>query len=55
VRFTPTDDGRTLVELEHRDLDAYGADAAKMQQTFEVPDAWGGMLRHYAKVAEAAG
>ena len=30
VRFTPTDDGRTLVELEHRDLEAYGADAAQM-------------------------
>ena len=37
VRFTPTDDGRTLVELEHRDLEAYGADAAKMQETFEAP------------------
>jgi hypothetical protein len=55
VRFTPTDDGRTLVELEHRDLEAYGADAAQMQETFEAPDAWGGMLKHYAEVAEAAG
>jgi len=52
VRFTPTDDGRTLVELEHRDLEAYGADAARMQATFEAPDAWGGMLKRYAEVAE---
>ena len=54
VRFTPTDDGRTLVELEHRDLEAYGADAAKMYEAFEGPDAWGAMLVHYAEVAEAA-
>ena len=52
VRFTRTDDGRTLVELEHRDLEAYGADAARMQATFEAPDAWGGMLKRYAEVAE---
>ena len=54
VSFTPTKDGRTLVELVHRDLEAYGADAAKMQRTFEGPDAWGGMLRIYKDVAERA-
>jgi len=54
VRFNPTDVGRTLVELEHRDLEAYGADAAKMYETFEGPDAWGGMLVRYAEVAEAS-
>jgi hypothetical protein len=53
VTFTPTDDGRTLVELVHRDLEAYGADAATMQETFEAPDAWGGMLQVYRDVAEA--
>jgi hypothetical protein len=53
VRFTPADDGRTLVELVHGDLDAYGADAAKMYETFQGPDAWGGMLVHYGQVAEA--
>jgi hypothetical protein len=42
-----------VVELEHRDLEAYGADAASMAEAFEGPDAWGGMLQHYAKVAEA--
>jgi hypothetical protein len=52
VRFTPTDDG-TLVELEHRDLEAFGEDAATMQETFEGPDAWGAMLRAYAEVAES--
>ena len=54
VSFTPTEDGRTLVELVHRDLEAYGADAAQMQETFEGPDAWGGMLRIYKDVAERA-
>jgi Activator of Hsp90 ATPase homolog 1-like protein len=52
LRFTPTDDGRTLVELEHRDLEAYGDKAAQMKETFEGPDAWGGMLQTYAEVAE---
>jgi uncharacterized protein YndB with AHSA1/START domain len=54
VTFTPTDDGRTLVELVHRDLEVYGADAAEMKETFEGPDAWGGMLRIYKDVAEGS-
>jgi len=54
VRFTSTADGGTLVELEHRGLEAYGADAAQMQATFEGPDAWGGMLQVYRDVAERA-
>ena len=51
LRFTPTDDGRTVVELEHRDLEAYGEAAAQMQETFDSPDAWGRTLEEYAKVA----
>ena len=51
LRFTPTDDGRTLVELEHRDLDAYGEAAEQMQETFESPDAWGRTLEQFARVA----
>jgi uncharacterized protein YndB with AHSA1/START domain len=53
VRFTPTDDSRTLVELEHRDLEAYGDDAARMYETFGAPDAWGRTLEEYSRVAEA--
>ena len=52
VRFTPNPDGGTLVELEHRDLEAYGDAAVQMQEVFEGPDAWGGMLVTYARVAE---
>jgi hypothetical protein len=54
VTFTPTDDGRTLVELVHRDLEAYGADAARMAEAFEGPDAWGGILKRYVEVAEVS-
>ena len=53
LRFTPTDGGRTLVELEHRDLEAYGAAAAQMHETFDSPDAWGRTLEEYARAAEA--
>jgi hypothetical protein len=52
LRFVPEADDRTRVELEHRDLDRYGADADKMRATFEAPDAWDGLLGAYA--AEAA-
>jgi uncharacterized protein YndB with AHSA1/START domain len=53
LRFTATDDGRTLVELEHRDLEAYGDAAAQMQETFDSPDAWGKTLEEYARAAQA--
>jgi uncharacterized protein YndB with AHSA1/START domain len=56
LRFTATDDGRTLVELEHRDLDAFGEAAAQMRETFDAPDAWGSTLSEFARVAaERAG
>ena len=53
VRFTALDAGRTQVELEHRGLEVYGADAAAMHDTFSSPNGWGGMLEHYAEVASA--
>ena len=54
VRFEPAGEGRTRVLLEHRDLANYGADAAKMQETFEAPDAWTATLSHYAEAASRA-
>ncbi|MEV6846453.1 SRPBCC family protein [Actinoplanes sp. NPDC051411] len=51
VRFEPAGDGRTRVRLEHRDLDAFGADAAAMKKTFEDPGAWDSTLRAYASAA----
>jgi len=51
VLFQPAGDGRTRVSLEHRDLDAYGADAAAMKVTFEGEGAWGATLAAYAAAA----
>jgi uncharacterized protein YndB with AHSA1/START domain len=48
VRFEPVGDGRTRVRLEHRDLDAFGADTARMKETFEDPGAWSATLTAYA-------
>jgi hypothetical protein len=50
VRFTAIDARTTRVELEHRGLDTYGADAAAMRETFSSPNGWNGMLEHFAKV-----
>lgn len=50
VRFTVVDDQTTRVELEHRGLEAYGADAVAMRDTFNSPNGWNGMLEHYAAV-----
>jgi hypothetical protein len=51
VRFEADGDSRTRVLLEHRDLDAFGADAAAMGKTFEDPGAWTATLAAYAAVA----
>jgi hypothetical protein len=48
VRFEPLGDDRTRVVLEHRDLEAFGADAAAMRKTFDDPDAWTKTLATYA-------
>ena len=54
VRFTPIDAETTRVDLEHRGLEAYGADAAAMRDAFGSPNGWNGMLDHFAQVASAA-
>jgi uncharacterized protein YndB with AHSA1/START domain len=53
VRFTAIDDRTTLVDLEHRGLEAYGADALAMRDAFGSPSGWNGMLDHFAQVAGA--
>jgi uncharacterized protein YndB with AHSA1/START domain len=52
VRFEPVGDDRTRVLLEHRDLDAFGADADQMRKTFDEPGAWTSTLSAYAAVAQ---
>lgn len=54
VRFTTIDQRTTRVDLEHRGLDAYGADAMAMRDAFASPNGWNGMLEHYAEVAGRA-
>ena len=51
LRFDAIEDGRTLVRLEHRDLEAFGTDAAAMRGTFEEPGAWTATLAAYAEAA----
>jgi uncharacterized protein YndB with AHSA1/START domain len=54
VRFVAEAPERTRVLLEHRDLEAFGTDAAAMRETFEEPGAWTGTLAAYAARIEAA-
>ena len=51
VRFTAIDDQRTRVDLEHRGLEAYGADATAMHDVFASPTGWDGMLDQFVQVA----
>lgn len=44
VRFTALDAASTHVELEHRGLDAFGADAEQMRGVFDAADGWAGLL-----------
>ena len=50
VRFAVIDDHTTRVELEDRSLEAYGADAPAMHETFNSPQGWNGILDDYAVV-----
>lgn len=51
VRFEPLGPGRTRVTLEHRDLEAFGDDAARMKAVFSEDGAWTGTLAAYAAAA----
>jgi uncharacterized protein YndB with AHSA1/START domain len=53
VRFVEEAPERTRVTLEHRDLEAYGADAEKMRETFSQPDAWDATLAAFAGEVQA--
>jgi uncharacterized protein YndB with AHSA1/START domain len=48
LRFVAEAPDRTRVLLEHRDLEAFGADAEKMRETFEQPGAWEATMAAYA-------
>ncbi len=48
LRFLPEGPALTRVVLEHRDLDAFGAHAVAMRETFDGPSAWDGVLAAYS-------
>jgi uncharacterized protein YndB with AHSA1/START domain len=54
VRFFSEGSGTTRVELEHRHLERYGAQAERMQETFDSEMGWGGILRGFAEAAVKA-
>ena len=51
VRFVPTDDGATRVELEHRRLDAFGGRSHEMRGVFDSDGGWKGLLQAFARRA----
>jgi uncharacterized protein YndB with AHSA1/START domain len=48
VRFTAEDDGRTRVDLEHRNLESYAERAEQMRAILGSDDGWGGLLGRFA-------
>jgi len=49
VRFLPEGEGATRVELEHRNLEAYGARRDEMLAIFESDGGWSGLLAAFAR------
>jgi uncharacterized protein YndB with AHSA1/START domain len=52
VRFLD-EAGGTRVELEHRNLDRYEAQAEWMRSAFDSPNGWAGLLERFKTAAEA--
>lgn len=51
IRFVAEAQNRTRIELEHRKLDQYGANAQMMKSIFESEGGWQGILQRYAEAA----
>ena len=51
VRFTPEGDG-VRVDLEHRNLEAFGQRAEEVRAKIDNPNGWGGLLKMFAADAE---
>ena len=54
VRFTPADDGTTLVELEHRNMVRHGGACATMREMVNAEGGWGALLQMFAAEADKA-
>ena len=53
VVFVDEGENRTRVELEHRDLDRYGAKQAEITASIDSDEGWAGLLRRFAAAASA--
>jgi uncharacterized protein YndB with AHSA1/START domain len=53
LRFVAEAPDRTRVELEHRDLEAFGPEAERMREVFDAPGAWDTTLERFAAAASA--
>ena len=53
IRFTPEDDGRTRVDLEHRHLDRHGDGWENMRDAVSSPGGWGSGLEGFAAYLHA--
>jgi uncharacterized protein YndB with AHSA1/START domain len=53
VRFIAESPTRTRVELEHKNLERYGAREAEMRAAFDSDDGWMQGLKRFAKAAAA--
>lgn len=51
VTFTEETPGHTRLDLRHRHLERYGAQADAMYAVFDSPDGWAGTLDRLAEVA----
>jgi uncharacterized protein YndB with AHSA1/START domain len=54
VRFTALGEGRTLVELEHRNLDRHGEGWEGMRDAVGSPGGWSAGMQAFAEAANAA-
>jgi uncharacterized protein YndB with AHSA1/START domain len=53
VRFVAESPSRTRVELEHRNLEAFGERAPEMREAFDSGGGWGGLLAMFVEAANA--
>lgn len=53
VRFTALPEGGTRVDLEHRDIERFGAKAEIARAAFDSDGGWPGLLAAFAGVADA--
>jgi len=53
VKFTPIAAGKTRVELEHRDLERFGANAETFRNAVDSPEGWAMHLQRFANAVSA--